>query len=48
MSWTNLTFLIGLSVTHLIELAELKTGCSAMVVAINKQDKLECKWSYLV
>ncbi|KAI8343872.1 hypothetical protein BC941DRAFT_407199 [Chlamydoabsidia padenii] len=28
-------------VTHLIDLAETKTGCSAMVVAINKQDKLE-------
>ncbi|KAI8096230.1 uncharacterized protein BX664DRAFT_323425 [Halteromyces radiatus] len=28
-------------VTHLIELAEEKTGCSALVVAIDKQDKAE-------
>ncbi|CAO3590296.1 unnamed protein product [Absidia cylindrospora] len=28
-------------VTHLIELAEEKTGCSAMVVVIDKHDKIE-------
>lgn len=36
-----LYFIFIFSVTHLIELAEEKTGCSGMVVVIDKHEKIE-------